>query len=138
MELQRRLSSDPALSKISILGVDPGSVPTNIARRSGFFIRVVLFKVIFPLFVFVQEWLHIRLGNNDIRSVHKASGDVLAAALESNPVLGERPQGLYLEGPELGVLSPEAKDEKKWLMVWRDSVRYAGLKGEETALVNWE
>jgi len=63
---------------------------------------------------------------------------VLAAALDSSPVLGERPQGLYLDGSERAEISPEAKDEKKRSMLWRDSVRYTGLKREETMLVNWE
>lgn len=58
--------------------------------------------------------------------------------MDSNPVLGERPQGLYLDGSELAEVSPEAKDEQKRLMVWRDSVRYTGLKKDETMLVNWE
>lgn len=136
-ELQRRLSTDPALSKISILGVDPGSVPTNLARRSPFVIRVIMFQIIFPLIAAIQQWRN-PTGNNSIRTPDKSAGDVLAAAMDSNPVLGERPQGLYLDGSELAEISPEAKDERKRLMVWRDSVRYTGLKGEETMLVNWE
>ncbi|KAJ9303857.1 hypothetical protein DTO217A2_6667 [Paecilomyces variotii] len=136
-ELQRRLSIDPVLSNVSILGVDPGTVPTNIARRSPFVIRVLMFKVIFPLIAALQAWRN-PTGNNDIRTAHKSAGDVLAAALDSSPVLGERPQGLYLDGSERAEISPEAKDEKKRSMLWRDSVRYTGLKREETMLVNWE
>ncbi|KAJ9410537.1 hypothetical protein DTO045G8_2000 [Paecilomyces variotii] len=136
-ELQRRLSIDPVLSNVSILGVDPGTVPTNIARRSPFVIRVLMFKVIFPLIAALQAWRN-PTGNNDIRTAHKSAGDVLAAALDSSPVLGERPQGLYLDGSERAEISPEAKDEKKRSMLWRDSVRYTGLKSEETMLVNWE
>ncbi|KAL3709761.1 hypothetical protein TMatcc_003552 [Talaromyces marneffei ATCC 18224] len=136
-ELQRRLSTDPALSNISILGVDPGAVPTNIARRSPFFIRVIIFQFIFPLIAAIQQWRN-PTGNNTIRTPEKSARDVLAAAMDSNPVLGERPQGLYLDGSELAEVSPEARDERKRLMVWRDSVRYTGMKKEDTMLVDWE
>lgn len=136
-ELQRRLSTDPALSNISVLGVDPGTVPTKLARRSPFFIRVLLFKVIYPLIAAIQTWLN-PTGNNGIRTPHKAAGDVLAAALDSSPLLGERPQGLYLDGTERAEISPEAKDEKRRLMVWKDSIRYTEFKQEETILMNWE
>ncbi|EED23459.1 short-chain dehydrogenase, putative [Talaromyces stipitatus ATCC 10500] len=136
-ELQRRLSTDPALSNVSILGVDPGTVPTNLARHSPFFIRVILFQLLLPILAAIKHWRN-PTGNNDIRTPEKSAGDILAAALDCNPVLGERPQGMYLDGSEVAEISPEARDESKRLMVWRDSVRYTGLKGEETMLVNWE
>lgn len=136
-ELQRRLSTDPSLSNISILGVDPGTVPTNIARSSPFFIRVLMFQFLFPLIAAIQQWRN-PTGNNSFRTPDRSAGDVLAAAMDCNAVLGERPQGLYLDGCELAGVSTEAKDEAKRLMVWRDSVRYTGLKGDETMLVNWE
>lgn len=96
-----------------------------------------MFQIIFPLLAAIQQWRNPN-GNNSIRTPEKSAGDVLAAAMDSNPVLGERPQGLYLDGSELAEVSPEAKDEQKRLMVWRDSVRYTGLKKDETMLVNWE
>jgi hypothetical protein len=97
-----------------------------------------MFKVMLPLIVFIQERLGFDVSNDAIRSADRSAGDVLAGALDNNPVLGERPQGLYLDGAKLDEISAEAKDEKKRLMVWEDSVRYAGLKAEETMLVNWE
>lgn len=77
-ELQGHLSAGPALSTVSILSVDPGSVPTNTARSSPFFIQVLMFQLLFPL------------------------------------------------------------NEEKKLMVWRDIVRYTGLKEEETMLESWD
>ncbi|GAD94225.1 short-chain dehydrogenase, putative [Paecilomyces variotii No. 5] len=124
-------------SNVSILGVDLGTVPTNIARCSPFFIRVLMFKVIFPVIAALQAWRNPS-GNNGIRTAHKAAGDVLAAALDSSPVLGEWPKGLYLDGAKRAEVSPEAKGEKKRLMLWKDSVRYTELKREETMLVNWD
>ncbi|TAQ84953.1 hypothetical protein B7494_g6727 [Chlorociboria aeruginascens] len=136
-ELQRRLLIDPTLSHISIVGIDPGTVPTNLARHSPFFIRVLLFKVIFPIVAAFQAWRNPGR-NNGVRTADVSAGDVLAAALDNNPVLGERPQGLYLDGSERAEISAEAKDERKRAMVWKDSVRYTQLKEGETILANWE
>ena len=111
-ELQRRLDLDPVLKNISVLGVDPGTVPTGLARHSPWFIRVLMFKIIFPFVAALQAWRNPE-GNNTIRTVDKSAGDVLAAALDSSPSLGERPKGLYLDGSELGETSAESKDAKK-------------------------
>lgn len=94
-------------------------------------------QVIFPILAAIQQWRN-PTANNHFRTPDKSAGDVIAAAMDCNAVLGERPQGLYLDGSELADISPEAKDEGKRLMVWRDSVRYTGLKKEETMLVNWD
>ncbi|KAL2287129.1 hypothetical protein FJTKL_06130 [Diaporthe vaccinii] len=45
---QGRLNQDPALNKICILGVDPGTMSTGLQRHSAFFIRVVLFGLVSP------------------------------------------------------------------------------------------
>ncbi|PQE22282.1 short-chain protein [Rutstroemia sp. NJR-2017a WRK4] len=136
-ELQRRLDVDPNLKKISILGIDPGMVPTNIARRSPWFIRVLLFRVVLPLVASLQAWRNPK-GNNDVRTVDKAAKDVLAAAFDSSPVLGEQPKGVYLDGSERAEISAEAQDPRKREMVWKDSIGYAGLKEGETILAHWQ
>ncbi|KAK3689099.1 putative short-chain dehydrogenase [Podospora appendiculata] len=135
-ELQRRLDTDPVLSKISILGVDPGTMPTNIARHSPWFIRILMFQILFPLVARVAMWRD-PTGNPAYRTPDKSAADVLMAAMDNNPVLGERPKGLYLNGSEICETSVEAKDPKKREIVWRDSVRYANLKEGETVLANW-
>lgn len=37
MELQRRLDRDPVFGNISVLGLDPGAMPSGIMRRASFF-----------------------------------------------------------------------------------------------------
>jgi hypothetical protein len=96
-----------------------------------------MFQALFLPLTAIQQWCN-PTGNNDLRTPDKSAGDVLAVAIESNPILGERPQRLYLDGSELAEVSPEAQDERKRLMVWRDSVRYTGLNKEETMLVDRE
>lgn len=136
-ELQRRLDVDPKLKNISVLGVDPGTVPTGLSRHSPWFIRVLMFQIIFPFVAILQAW-HNPKGNNSIRTASKSAVDVLAAAFDSNPLLGERPKGLYLDGSERSETSAESKDPQKRDMLWKDSVRYTQLSGHETMLVNWE
>lgn len=136
-ELQRRLSNDPALHNISILGVDPDTVPTGISHHGIFLIRFLLFKIIYPMASRYQAWRN-PTGNNDVRTPDKSARDILAAAFDCNATLGERPKGLYLDGSELTDIADEAKDEKKRAMVWKDSVRYAQLAEEETILADWQ
>ncbi|KAM0195344.1 hypothetical protein ACHAPC_000539 [Botrytis cinerea] len=136
-ELQRRLDVDPKLKNISVLGVDPGTVPTGLSRHSPWFIRVLMFQIIFPFVAILQAW-HNPKGNNSIRTASKSAVDVLAAAFDSNPLLGKRPKGLYLDGSERSETSAESKDPQKRDMLWKDSVKYTQLSGHETMLVNWE
>jgi hypothetical protein len=42
-----------------------------------------------------------------------------------------------LDGTTLMETGEEARDQRKWEMIWRDSVRYTQLKPSETALANW-
>jgi len=80
IELQRRLDSDPKLSRISVLGVDPGMMPTHITTATlNWLIRSLMAIVV-----------HIasRLSPNGmLRLPRKSAGDVLAAAMETNPLL---------------------------------------------------
>ncbi|KAI0003882.1 putative short-chain dehydrogenase [Xylariaceae sp. FL0662B] len=135
-ELQGRLDTDTALKNISVLGIDPGTMPTGIARRSPWFIRVLMFQIIFPVVAALQAWLH-PTDNNDVCTVDQSARDMLAGAFDNSQLLGERPKGLYLDGSELAEMSAEAKDPKKKEILWKDSVRYTQLKKGETMLTNW-
>ncbi|KAI1098023.1 putative short-chain dehydrogenase [Jackrogersella minutella] len=129
-ELQRRLDSDPELSGISVLGVDPGMMPTHITTMGlGWLIRTILSVV-----MQVSNWLS---PNGMMRLPHKSAGDVLAAALETNPPLSERPKGLYFNGSEPKEVGIEAKDAEKRAAVWKASLKYTALKKEETCLADW-
>ncbi|KAH8883512.1 putative short-chain dehydrogenase [Thozetella sp. PMI_491] len=129
-ELQRRLSLDPALKSISVLGIDPGTVPTDIARRSFWLVRFLTFSVVIPLMALVSSWFW---SNPSVRTPKKSAADILTAAMD----LGVRPSSLYMNGCEPGEMSPEARDTDKQLMVWKDTVRYVGLKEGETVLTHW-
>ncbi|KAK2612084.1 hypothetical protein QQS21_001933 [Conoideocrella luteorostrata] len=131
-ELQRRLNADEALHNISILGVDPGNVGTGITRRGAIAIRAFANVMAWLAVIFTWLW-----PNGTFRTAKKSSGDILAAALDSNPVLGERPKEMYLNGEIPIEMSVEARDPKKRAILWAATIQYTGLRGDETALVNW-
>lgn len=133
-ELQRRLDTDPNLSKICVLGVDPGSMPGNLTHRAPWYIRIIMFKLILPWLAVLSGWLQ---PNGPFRTLNMGAEDILAGALDSRPPLGESPKGLYLYGSRLEEIAAEAQDVKKRERLWMDSVGYTGLKGEETVLQNW-
>ncbi|TGJ81186.1 hypothetical protein E0Z10_g7583 [Xylaria hypoxylon] len=129
-ELQQRLDSDPALQGVSIVGVDPGHMSTGIMRHGNWMTRNVapiIMSLIAQLTVVFQT-------NPHFRTTAKSAGDLMAAAFE----VGPRLRGKYLDGSELSRVSPEAADTKKREMVWRESVRLAHLKQQETKLVHWD
>ncbi|RYP77637.1 hypothetical protein DL771_001005 [Monosporascus sp. 5C6A] len=130
LELQRRLNSDPELSGISVLGVDPGLMPTKITTDTLSWPTRSL--------VFIMAHISSRISPNGMmRLPRKSAGDILAAALQTDPPFGERPKGLYFNGSEPKEVSVEAKDAEKRATVWKASVDYAELKEGETCLIYW-
>ncbi|KAK8061921.1 hypothetical protein PG994_008287 [Apiospora phragmitis] len=126
-ELQRRLDADPTLNKISVCGVDPGTMPSNLSRRGPWFIRAVASKLHSPLFASLAVWLS---PNGSLRTPQKSARDVLAAGLEKpGPV-----KGLYFDGSARSEMCAEARDSGKQKLLWRESVEYTQLKPGETAL----
>lgn len=132
-ELQRRLDSDPVLSGISVVGVDPGVVGTGISRRGGWFTHRVLFGCVFPMLASVSSWRSNPTPT--FRTVARSSEDVLSAAFEEDEA---DMRGKLLDGNVLQEVVPEAADLTKREMVWRDSVKYTKLTGEDTLLVSWK
>lgn len=122
-ELQRRLDSDPALHNISILGVDPGMMPTKITTGP--------LSLLGQLVIFVLSHIASRVWPSVVRLPHKSARDVVAAAFGTDPPLSERPKGLYLNGTEKKHISAETRDPEK-----RASVRHAGLREGGTCLID--
>ncbi|KAH8890468.1 putative short-chain dehydrogenase [Thozetella sp. PMI_491] len=134
-ELQRRLDTDPALKNICILGIDPGSVQSDLVRRGPWIIRVFMFQIIMPLLVPILVWLN---PNGSMRTTAMGARDIVSAALDCGPPMGERPKALYMYGTRLENPSDESKDLQKRELLWRETVGYAQLKDGETVLQNWK
>ncbi|KAF7540216.1 hypothetical protein G7054_g1600 [Neopestalotiopsis clavispora] len=133
-ELQRRIDKDPVLYNISVVGIDPGSTPTTLVRRGDWRIRG-LWTYVMPWLVVILTWIW---PNGTNRTTFKSSKDILAAALDNNPVWGEKPKALYLDGERPRDMAAEARDPKKREQLWQDSLGYTGLSDKETLLANWE
>ncbi|KAI1807090.1 NAD(P)-binding protein [Daldinia bambusicola] len=135
-ELQKRLDQDPSLSKISVLAIDPAAMATGIVRHTSWLVRVLVFRI----FAGMMAPLLVRIHPNGTwRTPKKSARDVLAAALDNGPPpLSERPKGLYLNGSGLGDYSSEAKDPTKGQVIWKGSVRFSQLRGNETILQSWQ
>ncbi|KUI54256.1 Short-chain dehydrogenase TIC 32, chloroplastic [Cytospora mali] len=130
-ELQRRMDRDPVLGNICILGVDPGTMITNLQRQAPWFIRVLLFKVIFPI-------IAILMPNGPVRATHKSASHILQAAFDSSSVLGQFPKDKYFDGTKPLETSTESRDAQKRDLVWNSTVRYVHLKEGETILSDWQ
>ena len=133
-ELQARLlDSDPGLGagRISVLGVDPGTMSSGLQRLAPWFIRVLLFRFIYPLVL----WLNP--GGDNIRAPARSAGDVLEAAFG---VVGEgagMPKDLHFDGRVAVETGEESRDAGKRAMVWRETAKLAGLRDGDTVLANW-
>ncbi|KAI0386308.1 putative short-chain dehydrogenase [Hypomontagnella monticulosa] len=127
-ELQRRLDRDPVLKNVSVLGVDPGTMTTGLQRHASWFIRVLIFQIIYPIIA----WL---MPNGLVRTTKKSASQVLDAAFESST---EFPKGLYYFDNKLFDTSAESRDIQKRDLVWKESIKYAHLEQGETILSHWE
>jgi NAD(P)-dependent dehydrogenase (short-subunit alcohol dehydrogenase family) len=133
-ELQRRLDGDARLNKICVLAMDPGTMPgTELVRRSAWVV-VLIFRVVLAPLAVLTTWLR---PNGSLRTAKKSAADMMVLALECGEPLCEYPKGWYMNGLERAEPSEESKDERKRVMLWRDSVRYTRLAEGETCLDNW-
>ncbi|KAI1457497.1 putative short-chain dehydrogenase [Annulohypoxylon moriforme] len=129
-ELQQRLNADPTLSKICVLGVDPGTMISGLQRLASWPIRVLMFKIIYPIILYLNP-------NGPVRSTSRSAADVLEATFGVGEE-GELSKDKYFNGREPFETSEESRDAAKRELVWEETVELAGLKGDETVLVNWQ
>ncbi|KAI0429124.1 hypothetical protein F5Y09DRAFT_268594 [Xylaria sp. FL1042] len=132
-ELAKRLRTDPELSSIAALAVDPGAMPTSLTRRTTSKVLKAASVVAGPLMSLMSRF---SAPNGHYRTTAQSAHDVVTAAFDTEK-LGEKPDGIYMNGSEIADVGPEAKDEKKCERVWRDSIGFAKVKEGDTVLANW-
>jgi NAD(P)-dependent dehydrogenase (short-subunit alcohol dehydrogenase family) len=137
-ELQRRINSDPELSSISVLSLDPGGMGTGIARDGPLLLRFLL-AFILPLFTpLLLLWNHFK-PNGMLRTPEISAKDLRRACFDESEPLGKFPKAVALNGSEVGVhQTAEVLDEKKQKELWEGSLKYADLRDGDTVLKNWE
>jgi hypothetical protein len=124
-ELQQRLDREASLNNICVLGVDPGSMISSLQRLSPWVIRVLIYKVIYPILVYFYP-------NGPIRPIRRSAFDVLEAAFGSSSA--ELPKDLYFDGTQPLETSAESRDGQKRNLVWTETAKYAQLKEGDTIL----
>lgn len=72
----------------------------------------------------------------DYRTTARSANDVINAAFDTEK-LGERPNGVYMNGAVVSDVGPEAKDAAKCEKVWKDSLGFAQIKDGDTVLAAW-
>ncbi|KAK8063303.1 hypothetical protein PG996_007955 [Apiospora saccharicola] len=137
-ELQARLDADPDpnLHKLCVVGVDPGPMATGMQRLAPWVIRVLFFKVVFPMMAYLSP------SRAFLNSTSRAAGDVLGSgegsAEEEEEEGAALPKDGYFQNGVPMETSEESRDGAKRALVWRETVKLTGLKEGETALVNWK
>ncbi|KAK8030140.1 hypothetical protein PG993_011431 [Apiospora rasikravindrae] len=129
-ELQARLDADRDLGRLCVVGVDPGVMSTGMQRLAPWVIRVLIFKIIYPLVQFVSP-------SSGPRPTSRAAGEVLEAAFGKQGG-DELPKDRYMfEGSERET-GEESRDVAKRTVVWKETVALTGLKEGDTVLANWQ
>ncbi|KAI1438098.1 putative short-chain dehydrogenase [Xylaria sp. CBS 124048] len=129
-ELQSRLDRDPVLNNIRILGVDPGTMMTGLQRHANWFIRIVLFQIVYPVIAFFKP-------RGLIRSTQRSAGQVLHSAFYADTDGAGFQEVRYYFDERLFDTGVEARDVHKRALVWKETVKFARLKGDETVLRDW-
>ncbi|KAH8156637.1 hypothetical protein CIB48_g11609 [Xylaria polymorpha] len=131
-ELSKRIAADPELSSIAVLSVDPGAMPTSLTRRTSSKVIKMASVVAGPLMTLVSKLSP----GGDYRTTARSANDVINAAFDTEK-LGERPNGVYMNGAVVSDVGPEAKDAAKCEKVWKDSLGFAQIKDGDTVLAAW-
>ncbi|KAK8131471.1 hypothetical protein PG984_007909 [Apiospora sp. TS-2023a] len=141
-ELAKRIAADPALSTLTVVGVDPGAMPSNLMRERGTPLLRFMADWLLPWLVPILSWFR---PNGDFRTTAQSARDVLCAAglvpgagaggnTSTSP---EELNGTYFDGSKVGEVGPEAKDDVKCKTLWTDGVRFAEVQEGDTVLADW-
>ncbi|KAG8163978.1 hypothetical protein KVR01_005896 [Diaporthe batatas] len=127
-ELQRRLSVDPELSKISVLAMEPGAMVTNISNGAK-----MPSKTVTKVVVTLSKLTSAVAPNSPLRTPLKSGEHLLRATFDTRE-LGERPKAAYLDGGKRRKPGAEVQDEEKQKRLWGDTLTLVRLDPGETAL----
>ncbi|KAH7022868.1 hypothetical protein EDB80DRAFT_769768 [Ilyonectria destructans] len=130
-ELANRIATDPALSDITVVGLDPGAMSSDLTRRGGSMMHFNI-KWMLP----IMAYLAVKFNpNGAMRPLWKSAGDVLRLCFEVDAPKGKT---LYLNGTDELKTSKEARDATKRKSLWDYGLIAAGIKQGDTVLTNWK
>ncbi|KAK8085262.1 short-chain dehydrogenase [Apiospora hydei] len=107
-ELSKRIAADPALSALTVVGVDPGAMPSNLIRERGTPLLRFMADWLMPWLVPIMAWFQ---PNGDFRTTAQSARDVLhAAGLFFSDIDGissrRKLNGTYFNGSAVGDVGP--------------------------------
>lgn len=76
--------------------------------------------------------------NGSYRSVWKSASDLLGASFGDRGSYEGDLRGVYFDGSRRSEAGREARDEQKQEMLWRESIRMAGVVKGDTVLEGWQ
>lgn len=117
---------------MSVLGVDPVTMIRVLQRHATWLIRVVIIKVTYPLILWWKP------DGELVRPLARSAGDMLETAIGAVGEGGTLPKSLYFGGRKSCETSVKGRDSEKRALLWKETVKYAGLKEGDMILRNWQ
>ncbi|KAH7171081.1 hypothetical protein EDB81DRAFT_189381 [Dactylonectria macrodidyma] len=130
-ELANRIGTDLELSNITVVGLDPGAMSSDLTRRGSSAMHFQI-KRILPL----AAYLAVKFSpNGSMRPLWKSAGDAVQLCFYADAPKGK---ALYRNGSEEHGTSKEARDVTKRKYLWEYGLTAASIKQSDTALKNWQ
>ncbi|KAF4456820.1 hypothetical protein F53441_1117 [Fusarium austroafricanum] len=129
-ELASRLAQDPQLSNVTVVGLDPGAMGTDLFRR-GSLVMSHMLKLLAPITSLQARFK----SNGDIRPVWKSAVDAVQLAFETEAPTGKF---LYLNGTDELDTGKEAREDANRKALWGYGLEAAGIKQGDTNLHDWQ
>lgn len=129
-ELASRLVQDPQLSNITVVGLDPGAMGSDLHRR-GSFVMSHFLKILAPVISLQARFKP----NGEFRPLWKSAEDAVRLAFETEAPTGEL---LYLNGTDELETGREARDSAKRGALWSYGLKATGIQQDDTVLNGWQ
>ncbi|RGP64034.1 hypothetical protein FSPOR_8200 [Fusarium sporotrichioides] len=130
-ELVNRLAQDPQLSNVTVAGLDPGAMGSDLVRR-GSSLMYNTIKFALPVVSLLLIWYN---PNGPYRPLYKSAADAVHLAFEMEAPTGRL---LYLNGMEELETGKEARDGTKRRALWAYGLEAAQIKRGDTILQDWQ
>lgn len=131
-ELASRLARDPELSHVSVVGLDPGAMGSDLTRRGGFLMTTVGVRWLLPLMAPIA----VKFNPNGLfRPLWKSAGDAVRLCFEVEVPAGKL---LYLNGTDELDTGRESKNVANRNALWAYGLEAAQIKQGDTILRDWK
>ncbi|KAL2685325.1 hypothetical protein Neosp_006422 [[Neocosmospora] mangrovei] len=131
-ELANRLARDPELSRVSVVGLDPGAMGSDLTRRGSFLMTTVGVRWLLPLMAPIAVKFN---PNGPFRPLWKSAGDAVRLCFEVEVPAGKL---LYLNGTDELDTGRESKNVANRNALWAYGLEAAEIRQGDTILRDWK